>query len=270
MPKTSTVIFSAFRMAMLHWMADPQWVIPNIIAPFVFTTVALTIFKDSTGPFGLYAVLGGGMMGMWGNTLYSSGFAIQFEKWQGTLEEVMAAPSKLMHVIAGRSVSNAVFGLTNMVAILVIASLAFRVSLGIAEPFLFAFSLILTLISISALGLVFASAFVLSRSAQTLTNGLETPLYIISGSMFPIALLPFWVHPAAYVLGPAWGVDAIRLATSQEYASQTFWAGMDVNVAIALDLVTMMLITLAYVAIATVLFKIVEKRARIKGTLVEA
>jgi ABC-2 type transport system permease protein len=270
MPKTSTVIFSAFRMAMLHWMADPQWVIPNIIAPFVFTTVALTIFKDSTGPFGLYAVLGGGMMGMWGNTLYSSGFAIEFEKWQGTLEEVMAAPSKLLHVIAGRSVSNAVFGLTNMVAILLIAALAFRVPLGIAEPFLFALSLVLTLVSVSALGLIFASAFVLSRSAQTLTNGLETPLYIISGSMFPIALLPFWIHPAAYVLGPAWGVDAIRLATSQEYASQTFWAGMDANVAMALDLVTMVLITLAYVAIATVLFKIVEKRARIKGTLVEA
>lgn len=270
MPKTLRVIFSAFRMAMLHWMADPQWIIPNIIAPFVFTTVALTLFKDSTGPFGLYAVLGGGMMGMWGNTLYSSGYAIEFEKWQGTLEEVLVAPSKLLHVITGRAVSNALFGLTNMVAILLIAAFGFRVPLGIADPFLFAVSLILTLLSVSALGLIFASAFVLSRSAQALTNGLETPLYIVSGSMFPIALLPFWVHPAAYVLGPTWGVDAIRLATSSEYASQSFWMGMNVNVAIFLDLTVMLLITLAYAAMAAVLFKVVEKRARIKGTLVEA
>lgn len=257
-------------MAMLHWMADPQWIIPNIIAPFFFTTVALTLFKDSTGPFGLYAVLGGGMMGMWGNTLYSSGYAIEFEKWQGTLEEVLVAPSKLLHVITGRAVSNALFGLTNMVAILLIAAFGFRVPLGIADPFLFAVSLILTLLSVSALGLIFASAFVLSRSAQALTNGLETPLYIVSGSMFPIALLPFWVHPAAYVLGPTWGVDAIRLATSSEYASQSFWTGMNVNVAIFLDLTVMLLITLAYAAMAAVLFKVVEKRARIKGTLVEA
>lgn len=257
-------------MAMLHWVADPQWVIPNIIAPFIFTTVALTLFKDSTGPFGLYAVLGGGMMGMWGNTLYSSGYAIEFEKWQGTLEEVLVAPSKLLHVIAGRAVSNAVFGLTNMVAVLLVAAFAFRVSLGIADLFLFTVSLILTLLSVSALGLIFASAFVLSRSAQALTNGLETPLYIVSGSMFPIALLPFWVHPVAYVLGPTWGVDAIRLATSSDYASQTFWVGMNVNVAIILDLTVMLIITLAYAVIAAVLFKVVEKRARIKGTLVEA
>jgi ABC-2 type transport system permease protein len=257
-------------MAMLHWMADPQWVIPNIIAPFVFTTVALTLFRGSSGPFGLYAVLGGGMMGMWGNTIYSSGFAIEFEKWQGTLEEVIAAPSKLLHVIAGRCVSNALFGLTNMIAVLVVGTFVFTIPLGIANPILFAVSLGLTLLSVSALGLIFASSFVLSRSAQTLTNGLETPLYIVSGSMFPIAILPFWIHPAAYVLGPTWGIDAIRLATSSEYASQTFWQGMDTNVAMILDLTVMILITLAYAAIAIVLFKLVEKRARMKGTLVQA
>ena len=270
MPETLRVIYSAFRMAMLHWMADPQWVIPNIIAPFVFTSVALTLFKDSTGPFGLYAVLGGGMMGMWGNTIYSSGYAIEFEKWQGTLEEVIAAPSNLMHVITGRAISNALFGLTNMLAVLLIAGVIFRVQLGIADPLLFAVGLILTLLSVSALGLIFASAFVLSRSAQALTNGLETPLYIISGSMFPIALLPFWIHPAAYVLGPTWGIDAVRLATSADYASQSFWAGMNPSFAIFLDLMIMMLITLAYVLVATALFKIVEKRARTTGTMVEA
>lgn len=270
MPQPLRVVYSAFRIAMLHWMADPQWVIPNIIAPFVFTTVALTLFKNSSGPLGLYAVLGGGMMGMWGNTIYSSGFAIEFEKWQGTLEEVIAAPSKLIHVITGRAISNALFGLTNMVAVLLIAAVGFQIPLGITDPLLFTVSLILTLLSVSALGLVFASAFVLSRSAQALTNGLETPLYIVSGSMFPIALLPFWIHPAAYILGPTWGIDAIRLATSSQYASQSFWAGMSPNTALLLDLAVMVAITVAYALIAVALFKIVEKRARITGSMVQA
>jgi ABC-2 type transport system permease protein len=270
MPQTLRVIYAAFRMAMLHWMADPQWVIPNIIAPFVFTTVALMLFKDSAGPFGLYAVLGGGLMGMWGNTIYSSGFAIEFEKWQGTLEEVIAAPAKLIHVITGRAISNALFGLTNMLAVLIIAEAVFRVPLGITDPLLFAVSLILTLLSVSALGLIFASAFVLSRSAQALTNGLETPLYIVSGSMFPIALLPFWIHPAAYVLGPTWGIDAIRLASSASYVSQSFWAGFSADFAMFLDLTVMILITLAYILVAFALFRIVERRARITGSMVQA
>lgn len=210
------------------------------------------------------------MMGMWGNTIYSSGFAISFEKWQGTLEQVLAAPSRLIHVIAGRSVSNALFGLVNTVAVLLIAVLGFGVTLGIENPVMFAVSLFLTLLSLSALGLIFASAFVLSRSAQTLTNGLETPLYIISGSMFPIGLLPFWTHPVSYILGPTWGVDAIRLAASSQYIEHTFWRGTSVTSAIALDLAVMFLITLVYVAIATVLFRIVENKARREGTLVEA
>jgi ABC-2 type transport system permease protein len=260
MQQTLRIIYSAFRLAILHWIADPQWVIPNIIAPFIFTFIALTLFKEASGPFGLYAVLGGGMMGMWGNTLYSSGFAIEFEKWQGTLEEVFAAPSNLLHVIAGKSISNALFGLTNMVAILLIAALVFRVPLGVANPVLFALSIILTLLSVSALGLIFASAFVLSRHAQVFTNGLEFPVYVISGSMFPIALLPFWVHPASYILGPTWGIEAIRIAAAQESVSLTFW----------LDVGVMLLITLAYVIIAAFLFKKVEIKSRRDGTLVQA
>lgn len=259
-PNALRVIYSAFRLAMLHWIADPQWVIPNIIAPFVFTVVALMLFKDVSGPFALYAILGGGMMGMWGNTLYSSGFAIEFEKWQGTLEEVLAAPSNLMHVIAGRSISNALLGLVNMVAILVIATLGFGIPLGVANPILFVISLVLTLLSVSALGLIFASAFVLSRSAQVFTNGLETPLYILSGSMFPIYLLPFWLHPLSYVLGPKWGIDAIRTAASQESVSLSFWS----------DIGVMVMITLVYGVVAAFLFKFVEKKSRQEGTLVQA
>jgi ABC-2 type transport system permease protein len=247
-------------MAMLHWMADPQWVIPNVIAPFVFTFVALTLFKEASGSFGLYAVLGGGMMGMWGNTLYASGFAIDFERWQGTLEEVLAAPSKLLHVLAGRSISNALFGLTNMIAILLIAALVFRVPLGVANPVLFALSMILTLLSVSALGLIFASSFVLTRSAQVFTNGLEFPIYVISGAMFPIALLPFWVHPVSYILGPTWGIEAIRIAASMVNVSIIFWQ----------DTAIMLLITLVYVGIAAFLFKRVETKSRRDGTLVQA
>jgi ABC-type multidrug transport system permease subunit len=258
MPKPLRVTYAAFLMAMRHWIADPQWVIPNVIAPFVFTFVALTLFSGAGGGFGVYAVLGGGMMGMWGNTLYGSGFAINFERWQGTLEEVLAAPSNLLHVVAGRSIANALFGLVNMVAILLVATLVFEVPLGIAEPILFALAMVLTLISVSSLGLVFASSFVLTRSAQVLTNGLEFPIYAVSGSMFPIFLLPFWTQPISYALGPTWGVDAIRDAAG----AGTFPYWIDIGV--------MMAITFFYLVIASFLFKKVEVRVRKHGTLVEA
>jgi ABC-2 type transport system permease protein len=253
MPRTRTV-WSSFRHQGLHFLADPQWLIPNIILPFMITLVVLILFEGQQGNFALYAVLGGGMMGMWGNTLYASGWSIQFDRWNGTLEEVLATPSKLIWIIAGRSIWNAMIGILNGIAILLIAVFAFGMDLNIRDPVLFFVAFFATLMSLSALGLLFSSAFVLTRQAGVLTNGLEYPIYVGTGCMFPIALLPFWTTPLSLSLGPTWGIDAIRYAALDNYVgfSIGYWG----------DLIVMTLISFAYVAMAVYLFTVVEKRVR--------
>ncbi len=251
----------SFRMSMLGFFADPQWIIPNIIAPFIFTGVALVFFHNVSGSVALYAILGGGMMGMWGSTLYGAGFALASDRWNGTLEYVMGTPSRLLWIVAGRSAANAVLGLLNALAIFAVAVLGYGAQLGIANPLAFFVALVLTLASLSALGVVFCSSFVLTRSAQVLTNGLEMPIYVISGSMFPIALLPFWTQPVSYILGPTWGIDAMRYAADPAYAGMGFGYG--------LDLVVLVLSLVGYLAIGFYLFLLVENRARRDATLVE-
>jgi ABC-2 type transport system permease protein len=78
--------------------------------------------------------------------------------------------------------------------------------------------------------------------------------------MFPIALLPFWTHPVAYLLGPTWGIEAIRAAAGEANISAAFW----------LDIIMMILITTGYVVLAVYLFKKVETKSRRDGTLVQA
>jgi len=248
-------------MSLLHFFADPQWIIPNIIAPFIFTVVALVLFRNVSGSVALYAVLGGGMMGMWGNTLYGSGFALAFDRWNGTIEYVLATPSRLVWIIAGRSASNAVLGLVNALAIVAVVVLAYGSMFAVANPLLFLLALILTLASLSALGVVFCSAFLLSRSAQVMTNGLEMPIYVASGSMFPIALLPLWSHPLSLSLGPTWGIDAMRYAADTSYTGLGFgyWT----------DLLVLFASTIAYLAIGFWLFMVVEKKVRRDATLTE-
>ena len=248
-------------MSMLNFFSDPQWIIPSIIAPFIFTAVALIFFRNSSSPLGLYAVLGGGMMGMWGNTLYGAGFALAFDRWNGTLEYVLATPSRLVWIVAGRSASSAVLGLVNALAVLLVAVFGFKANLGVADPLTFFLALVLTLASISALGVLFCSSFLLTRSAQVLTNGLEMPIYVASGSMFPIALLPFWSHPISLSLGPTWGIDALRYAANVTYVGMGFgywW-----------DIVVLVVSTIAYLAIGFWLFIVVENKARREASLME-
>ena len=254
-------LVGSFRMSMLNFFSDPQWIIPNIIAPFVFTAVALIFFRNASGSLALYAVLGGGMMGMWGSTLYGAGFALAFDRWNGTLEYVLATPSRLVWIVAGRSASSAVLGLANALAVFLVAVFGFNAQLGIAQPVPFFLALVLTLVSLSALGVLFCSSFLLTRAAQVLTNGLEMPIYVASGSMFPIALLPFWSHPLSLSLGPTWGIDAMRAAAYGTYAGMGFgfWT----------DMLVLLASTVAYFAIGFGLFIIVERKARKDASLVE-
>ena len=47
---------------------------------FVFASI---LFGGATS---VYAALGAGLMGIWSATLFGSGGAIQWQRWQGTLE----------------------------------------------------------------------------------------------------------------------------------------------------------------------------------------
>jgi ABC-2 type transport system permease protein len=131
----------------------------------------------------------------------------------------------------------------------------FQTPLNLYDLPLFLLAFILTLVSLACLGLVFSSAFVLSRAAGVLTNGLEFPIYVGTGTMFPIALLPLWTHPLAFILGPTWGIDAIRYAAASDYSwglQPGYWG----------DLAIMGVLSVCYLAIAVWLFKQVDHRAR--------
>lgn len=259
MPR-ARALYASFKHQAWHFFADPQWIIPNIIAPFVLTLAVLLIFTEVTGDVVLYAVLGGGMMGMWGNTLYASGWSIQSDRWWGTIDGVFAAPVPLIWIIGGRALWNTLVGVLNGIFILIIAMTVFQVPLVLHDPGLFLLSFVLTLVSLATLGMLFSAAFVLTRSAQVLTNGLEFPIYVGTGTMFPIALLPAWTSPLSLSLAPTWGIDAMRYSALSEYQwgfADGYWG----------DLAVMGLLSVFYLAVALLLFDRVDKMARRDATM---
>ena len=86
----------------------------------------------------------------------------------------------------------------------------FDVPLTLAHPLLFAIALPATMVALGLLGLVMASTFVLYRRASAFSNLLEYPMWLVSGLLVPVSLLPFWVEPLSWVLAPTWGVKAVR------------------------------------------------------------
>jgi len=159
----------------------------------------------------LYASLGAGMMGIWSSTLFGSGGLIQWQRWQGTLEYVIGVPTPLILVVLPMTIATASIGLYSMASTLAWGRLIFDLPLDLAHPLWFAVALPAA-VALGLLGLVLALTFVLLRNANSLSNLLEYPVWLVTGLLIGISLLPGWTRPISWVLAPTWGIRGIREA----------------------------------------------------------
>lgn len=250
---------ASFKQQYINFVTDPQWIIPSIIAPFIFTAVMLMMYPEKSSSIVLQAVLGGGVLGMWGNTLFSSSFSLSYDRMTGTLENILMTPSGLFEVLLGRSIWNSFIGLLNMLLVFVFAELVFMTPVTFADPLAFVVILVLTIFSLASIGMIFAVAFVFSRRSYILTSMLEYPIYVLSGALVPITVLPQWCAPISMVLAPSWGIEALRASALDGY-STVFGFGMIGNAAVCL------LITAVNIAIAWVLLTRITANVRSTGS----
>ena len=152
------------------------------------------------------------MMGIWSSTLFGSGGALQWNRWQGTLELLVAAPPPFVVVLLPLTLATSVTGAYALVATLLWGRIFFGVPLHFAHPAAFVVAVPAAVLSLGLMGLLMASSFVLYRHANALSNLLEYPVWLATGLLFPVALLPGWVTPLSWVLAPTWGIRAIRHA----------------------------------------------------------
>ena len=109
------------------------------------------------------------------------------------------------------------------------------------------------MLALGLLGLVLAATFVLYRHANALGNLLEYPIWLVTGLLTGLALLPGWSRPISWALAPTWGVKALREAA----------IGGDPAFAILMSV----LLGLVYLVIGHFCLQYFERLAREKATL---
>ncbi|MCL5067863.1 MAG: ABC transporter permease [Thaumarchaeota archaeon] len=262
------VVKASMILAARNFVADPQWIIPSIIAPFIFTMVALFFYAGASNGGAsalLSAVLGGGLMGVWGTTVYGSANSIGFDRWNGTMESTLVAPAPLIWIVLGRVLWNTFIGVINGFVVLAIGLVWFRVGMVLVSPMLFVLATVLTYVSMSAFGLVLSTVYVLSRKGGFIENSMEIPVYIATGTSFAVALLPLFVLPVSYVLGPTWGIEAIKRAA----VGSAYPYGRLLPTGYWTDIAFMLIATLGYFVLSFALFGRVEVIAKRNGTIEE-
>ena len=245
-----------FRLLAMGWLFHMKMLTRSsfntflgIVYPLFFATIAFFMFKAGDDPKPLlYASLGAAVMGIWGTTSTAAGNALSRERWHGTLELLVAAPTHFSFVLLPATI-----GIYSMCATLLWGWLVFGIEIEIGDPLAFGLAVPATVITIGALGFLMAVAFVRFRQAWALGNMFEYPVWLISGFLVPLTLFPAWVLPISWALAPTWGIAAIRGAAlgGSPYA--------DIAVATALGA--------AYVALGIALMNRALRAARARATL---
>jgi ABC-2 type transport system permease protein len=179
--------------------------------PIFFATVAFFMFRQGGKPDALiYAGLGAAVMGIWTATSVAAGSALQRERWYGTLELLVAAPTHFSVVLLPIGLATASIGVYCMAATLLWGRFVFGIDLPVDQPVMLALAIPAALLSIGALGFLIAVAFARFRYAWALGSMTEYPIWLVCGFLVPLTLLPHWVPPISWLLAPTWGMNAIR------------------------------------------------------------
>jgi ABC-2 type transport system permease protein len=232
----------------------------GILYPLFFATVAFFMYRAGAKDALPYASLGAAVMGIWSSTSTSAGSAMQRERWHGTLELLVAAPSPFSLVMLPTTIAMSFLGLYSMAATLFWGRVAFGIHVQVAHWLPFCIGIAVTVVSIGMCGFLMAVAFVRYRAAWALGNLFEYPVWLTCG--FLVSIDEFHSHTVrviAWALAPYWGMNGIRQAASgaTDGIPDTPWP--DIGMCAALGLV--------YLAIGMAVSDYMLRAARKNATL---
>ena len=210
-------LWVCYRLQLKVMMFSPFEGFLQIFFPLMFATAALLIYRVNNDPGAmLYAGIGAAAMGIWTSQTTTGATLVQRERWAGTLELVVAAPTPFAFVVLPITFGMATLGLYSVVAVILWDWWLFDLPLQVENWPGFVLSILMATFTIALFGFLLSVTVVRYRTAWALGSALEYPGWLLCGFVVPLAVLPGWVQPLSWALAPTWGVEAMRDSAAGE------------------------------------------------------
>ena len=211
-PFVRTVFARAYPRLIVN-VREKWWMFFDVLLPLVALSAYVFVYRSIHAPeeFVGFVILGGAMSAFWLNVLWAMGNQLYWEKETGNLGLYIMSPSSLMAILMGMALGG-MFATTLRAAVIVtVGSLLFRVTYTVTNaPLLFAV-FVLALIALYGMGMMFASLFLLwGREGWHIANLAQEPVYLLSGTYFPISGFNVWVAAGASIIPLTLALDAMR------------------------------------------------------------
>lgn len=227
------------KLELQQLLVEP-FVLPMLfLQPLVLAVAGIAMLRHRPDFEAVYVVVGTGLTALFTAALFGGSGAIFQERVLGTLEMIEAAPTPLVVVVAGKMLGMLLVSLSAMALGYGVAVWLFGYPIGIRDPDGFGVSLLLAVLSLWTTALLLAPLAFLWPTVQRLATGLEYPVYILCGFLFPVSVLPGWLQRLSPLLPPYWAARALHGTSSGALTADALlraWLLLLLSSAVALGL----------------------------------
>lgn len=252
------VIIDTMSLQMKQSFARSMFRFCLIANPIVNTILIYYMFQNSGEEnFAAFVVMGAGLMGLWSSICFSSAGDINRERFNGTLSVIYTAPSDFRLILWGKILGNTILALSTLLISFFTAKILFRAVVVFYHPFMFLLAMTAVVWSFLIISVVIGYLLMLSRKTTLYMNCIEIPIILLCGFVFPITMLPAWVQYISICLTPTWAVKLIRLSLEKELAYKEYITSF----------LILIVMNVLYLAAVKLLYRRIDKKIRIQGTL---
>ena len=216
----------------------------SVASPVLSTSLYFVVFGSAIGSriseiggvsYGAFIVPGLIMLSILTQSISNASFGIYFQKFTGTIYEILSAPISYIEIILG--FVGAAASKSIILGLLILLTAHFFVPLEIHSPIWMLFFLFLTSITFSLFGFIIGIWADNFEKLQIIPLLIITPLTFLGGSFYSIDMLPpFWqkvsmLNPVVYLIsGFRW----------------SFYGKADVGIGISLSMISLLLVVCLY------------------------
>lgn len=216
----------SFKIATwLGWQIESNWADPllfliySIVKPLASASILVVMYGIITkgnfqNPLFPYIYLGNAFYIYVGAVMGGVSWAvIDDREHYKTLKYMYVAPIKIPIYLLGRGVARFLTGSISVLITIVAGVLFLKVPLVLQQinfP-LFFFSLFIGIIMLALMGLLLGSiTLLLVHHSFGIAEGVAGALYLFSGAIFPLEVLPAWLRPVGFAMPITYWLELLR------------------------------------------------------------
>ncbi|MDR1672522.1 MAG: ABC transporter permease [Bacteroidales bacterium] len=167
-------------------------------------------------------------------TAMMTSLSITREKELGSMEILLASPLTPFQIIIGKVTPYLALATINAVTVVLLGYFVFRVPMTGSWELLFLINFVYIFLSL-ALGILISSLAPTQMVAMFASLfGLLLPTMLLSGFIFPLENMPWWLQALSRILPPRYYVEAVKAVMIQGSTLEVVWQRLIVMVAFGL------------------------------------